>query len=352
MPVDPPNPLEPTLPRGPAVLTNITPPLGQIAFQSSARGRSVSLARVATGDGALLLPYGDYDLNTGPVSVLSYRPGDGFVSTLYGNLRDERIQQYRTLNGGRIWTCTTDPMGREEATLARSAAGGVGPWSAVTASVPGKGPAVHLFDIIQLSNGDLFVCGARNYTAAEHAARPGASPDDEQNGALFVWRSTNGGTTWSEDFVAYKDGDGLYRPYGFGRTGDTIVLPDSDGAHWLRAPDGTWTARRTTPAMRVYSPPAWDTDGVTFATADNPGYVYMVVDGMLRASTPRPGFDRALAHGPRGWLTLDNGIIIRYGTTTYGTVPRSVTNLWSGCVIGDVVYLSDGERIYRCDPTP
>lgn len=305
-----------------------------------------------TADGYLLFAYGDYGVNTGPISVIGYRPSDGSIVTFLSNLRDERIEDYRVLNDGVIWTCPTDPMGREEATLAHSAPGGVGPWTRVTAAVPGKGVAVHLFDVAQATNGDLFVCLARNYTEAEmtsQALLPNWNPDAEYNTGLAVWKSTNGGTTWTEDFVDLKNNDGYYRPYGMIMVNDHLVVPTSDGTHFVRSPSGSWSAKQTSPAIYNYRPIIPATNG-HFATTGNGGVLFEIVNGKVQ-SLAFPTMANVIGTGPNGWIWLDNYGRMRYGTTLYGVLPQAPYG-WRAVVdpSGDIYLSNSYNLIFRASP--
>lgn len=344
---DPPDPIDNT----PATLVDVTPsPVpASIANNGTLYGRRLNIGHVLTNDGHLLFCYGDYGSNTGPIDVIGYRPSDGNLVTYLTALPDERIEDYRILNDGWIWTCPTDPRGRDEARLGTNVGG---TWHEVIAQVPGKGVAVHLFDVTQTSNGDLFVCLARNFTEAEMVSQstlPDFNPDAEYNTGLAVWKSTNGGTTWTEDFVDLKNNDGYYRPYGMVTINDTIVLPTSDGTHYVRSSDGTWSARRTTPALYVYRPPILSYDRQSFHSSSNGGVVWTVTNGLVVSSTPYAGFSQAIGSGPDGWIWLDGYNRLHYGNVLIGALPMSGETYRAVVDSDDSMFLSNGQAVLRVE---
>lgn len=197
----------------------------------------------------VLIGYGDYNADTGPINVLAVS-GAGTVTTLLADFATEQVGfanpvgpslcGYRALNDGVIWTPSVDPRGSTAASLATNL-GDV--WRTVSVDLPGVAVVEHLFDVAQESNGDLYVSGS-------HA------PD-----TAFVARSTNLGSSWTE-VLTYATGqaDGFNRFYSLRRKGGALAVTSSHhGGYYVRQVDGSWpftagfTTFDTEPSLLVTS---------------------------------------------------------------------------------------------------
>lgn len=298
--------------------------------------------------GHILIPYGNYGTNTGPIDVIGWRPDDNDFLTFLENVPDERIHQYRVLNDGQVWSCNTDPAFRNEAMLGTGGLDGEG-WRLVECSVPDKGVAVHQFDVAQTSNGDLFATVARNFTEAEmvsQAGLPNFNPDVEYNTGFAIWRSVDGGDNWTEDFLDLKNGDGYYRPYGFGKIGDHLFVSASDGTgHWKRdGATGIWSSKRPL-SLGIFQPPVWGEN--SFAVGNT---LFTETAGVLSGTAT--GVYRYLWHGDEGYLKVSTDGELTYGETSYGRLADKAA--WTnGIVLDDLtalIYNYATNKIHSVDP--
>lgn len=167
----------------------------------------------------VLLEYGDYPANTGPISIIAVA-ANGVVTNLLGALPTEQVKRYRVLNG-EVWLPSIDPRGAASGFLATNAGGA---WQVVTVAVPGLAVVEHMYDVaLDPDTGDLLVCGSH-------------SPD-----TAFVWRSTDGGATWVEELGhATGAADGYNRFYAFRVSeGRLVVSKTNEPGHFVLI-GGTW----------------------------------------------------------------------------------------------------------------
>lgn len=184
------------------------------------RGRWMRLGPVV--DQGVLVLFGDYGENTGPIDVLAVSP-TGVVTTLLAGFDTEETDGATMLNGD-VWIPSIDPRGANPASLATNHGG---TWHTVPVTIPGRPVVVHLYGV-DLDGTDLVVDGAYG-------------PDN-----AFVWRSTDFGVTWTEDLAHVADGGGLNRFYGFRRSAGRLVVKTTHGtpAYYVRD-GGAWVPTAT-----------------------------------------------------------------------------------------------------------
>lgn len=129
--------------------------------QPTEKGRA--LTELFTADGKVLAGYGDYDANTGPITVSSVSSA-GF--TPEHTFDSEAIYNFREV-AGRVIVPSIDPR------VAADFSVGV-PWSDSSAL-----GAAHVFDVATLTGSDLWMVGSQGYDAV-------------------AWQSLDGGASWVE----------------------------------------------------------------------------------------------------------------------------------------------------------
>lgn len=172
----------------------------------------------------VLVGYGDYDANTGPIDIIAVSE-EGVVTTLLAAFDTEQTASMRRL-GEWVYIPAVDPKTNTSARLATNQGG---MWHTIVAQPPDVGVAVHLFDVtLDPSSGDLLACGSRG-------------PD-----VAFVWRSTDMGATWTEDLAHVADGGGFNRFYRFRESSGRPVVTTAHGSpgYYVLA-DGEWTPAAT-----------------------------------------------------------------------------------------------------------
>ena len=326
-----------------------------VAAQPTEFGRTLNLLGVMD-DGTILLGYGDWNLNTGPIDLLGLDPDTGIVTTLVNDVPTENISEARKLNDGWWWLPSIDPTyqpmwTQDRASLVTNAPAGT--WTVLPVTIYGLPPMVHMFGVAQTSDGTLHACGARRIMVSE------GNTFNQEYGAAVVWKSTDGGVTWTESLAYLGSGtDGFLRFYGIGQVGDDLLVAASDNTAHFTFHAGTWTQHAgLIPDAGAYGWP------VNMDTADR-----VLIGGTgVRAY----GFDGAgeLVPDP-DLLPLDHTSIILaadearvvYFTQTsdytalelrdsddmdYGSVEAGG---WSGALTpaGDVV-LCDGVKVYRVE---
>lgn len=346
-------------------LTDVTPdpwPAAILAQPDS--GKRLQLAHGVTSDNHLLLGFGNYGPNTGPVDAIGYRPSDGHVATYISEVNTEELWVFRALDGGTLWAPALDPgypprMPDDVGNAAKITSAGVG--SKVAVQAAGVSVAVHIFDVANDGLGGLYVCGARDVMPGE-----GPNLDGETAAVAFVWRSTDGGATWAEamgqisNSPANGGGGGFHRCYGFGKIGNTLyVAPTGTGqvdgndpdevpvnAYWY-GNGTTWTRVVSSNLAQLYYPPVWGE--TTFGVRGGGGRWAKGegTDELVAANLP--GFYVPLLADGDEYLFVTGGLRLMRGDTLLGLLPGS-TYSWHAARDHDgIEYLSDGSHIYRLD---
>ncbi len=183
--------------------------------QSTDRGKQIST--LFPWEGKLYMGYGDWQANTGPISVVHYDPvADLFVNEF--TLDTESIQNYRGIDG-KLYVPSIDPLGASVPDFGARDAAGV--W---TTSSPAQ--LIHAFDINTLTGTDLWLAGST-----------------DPNGELH--RSVDGGATWTTEqtfapflnfsrvyFAGVLNGSVYVEPWAGADLGSKVF----DGTSWTDGP--------------------------------------------------------------------------------------------------------------------
>lgn len=136
------------------------------AAQTTDRGKAIHVLVVY--DSKIYMGYGDWNDNTGPIDIVSYNPfTDTFLNEF--TLQTEAIENYRILSG-KLYALSVDPK------IDKDYAVGM-PWEEKVGA-----NTTHIMDMATLNGTDLWMVGSLDYDGV-------------------VWRSTNGGQTWSQSLV-------------------------------------------------------------------------------------------------------------------------------------------------------
>lgn len=170
-------------------------------------------------NGSIFYGMGNYDVNAGGaagISVASYSPSSGW-STLLSGFATEEINTFRNY-GGKLYTPNVDPSsGYTSGQVFASNASGAWSPSPSTGSIS----AEHVFDVAVVSHG-IYVAGSSN------------------SGAATLWRSTNGGASWTiaNTWVdaTPADRDGYERYYWIGVIGNDIYIQADRGTKGTQIP--------------------------------------------------------------------------------------------------------------------
>lgn len=229
----------------------------------------------------MLVPYGDYGDNTGPIDVIAIAP-NGVATTLFTSFDTEAIRYWHTFTDGSVWASAVDSKTNTASQLVTNHGG---TWHTVTAQPPGLEVAVHLFDCWEGDDGAVLTCGSRG-------------PDN-----AIVWASYDHGATWVEE-LSIPGTDmtaGAQRFYEF----STLT----DGRTFVRRYDGELGgfARDASAKTWTYVPdPTFAPDVVTLVE-DPPwsGVTRLEVDGVFVTRLPGAPWFWSVSLSPDGsvWLT-------------------------------------------------
>lgn len=247
----------------------------QAAAQTTASGKRIHDLEVHNGQ--LIAGYGDYNVNTGPITVnpltlssMTFQGGQITVGT-------EEINVLRKINGA-LYIPLIDPRTAHDAPTGY-ATNVSGTWKQED-----KVAMVHVYDIAERVPGELWMVGAAN-------AVPGVF------GGAVAYRSTNGGTTWQlmrhETDALAANQDGFERYYWIAAMNGKVYMQASDVVDApLRAYDGTTWTTITSPALTA------NRNTMCYSATANEVIAY---NGTLYCS----GFGGDL-------MTLKNGIVASY----------------------------------------
>lgn len=192
-----------------------------VADQATDRGRTIGtlwphLGRVHLG-------YGDYDQNTGPISMVSYVPADARFET-HGVASAEEIQRFLSHDGD-LFTSNVDPVGHEYFGSVFRLESACGEWAE---ALPIDG-AVH------------------TYALLEHADRIWVGTGSVVGAPALVMSSGDGGESWREELAIESAADSFTRVLDGAALGDRLLFtgrsfPTDGGTNfaWQRQ-GGQWT---------------------------------------------------------------------------------------------------------------
>jgi hypothetical protein len=169
-------------------------------------------------NGKLYMGYGDYDKNTGPISITSFDPATRTFSSEWTSMT-ESIDIFRPL-GGRLYAPAIDPRGSPPKAAGFAVCEPAGQWRDNPVFME------HAFDMASLTGTDLWLVG---------------SYGDEHSMAL---RSLDGGVTWQKALDLFRKGDNFSRFYYVGVLNNKLYLQSSsdtnsmvfDGVEWTNGP--------------------------------------------------------------------------------------------------------------------
>jgi hypothetical protein len=172
----------------------------QAALQPTAWGKTIQALKV--WNGKLYSGYGDWNANTGPISLTPLDlTTNTFATTPELNAQTETIDKFRVL-GGNLFAPSIDPSGGYSTDYVfANLLNGAANWQQVGPNNTLKGVKLaHAFDMATLTGSDLWIVGA-DYDTAQ----------------AVVWRSLDGGTTWTKMLsVPPKSTGDETRMYGIG----------------------------------------------------------------------------------------------------------------------------------------
>lgn len=146
----------------------------QASVQATYLGKQIS-ALIGFG-GKLYTGYGDYNSPDTPTAITYLDPATNTFTTVL-TLQSDGIWNYRILNNS-LYAPSLD-------TIADTADYAVGRLDGIWTSV-NMGTTTHVFDMATLTGTDLWMVGSRG-------------------GGALVWRSTDGGATWQDSLVQFRN---------------------------------------------------------------------------------------------------------------------------------------------------
>ena len=145
------------------------------AAQPTARGKTIQ--DLAVKDGLLYTGYGDYDANTGPISVSAMDLATGAFTSLL-SAPTEEINVYREISGN-LYAPQIDPRLPWTADVGY-ATDASGSWTTKNVT-----PFIHVFDVASSDGSGLWLAGSIS------------DPTGTKGDGAALKRSTDGGATWT-----------------------------------------------------------------------------------------------------------------------------------------------------------
>ncbi len=207
--------------------------------------KAQQITALVSWNGKIYSGYGDWEKNTGPMSDTPFDPATGkFASAPEFTSETEALEIFSVIDE-KLYAIHVDPRGGWGATYSvADKSTGTPVWQ----NVAGKIPYTHAFGITKGANpNELFIAGQSDEGSAT-------------NEVAKVYRSTDGGQTWSESLSIPSRG-GFNRMMFIAKLGNKIYaqnmsMSDFNGAGSETAAwsfDGTrWSSINPIPAMRAY----------------------------------------------------------------------------------------------------
>jgi hypothetical protein len=176
-------------------------------LQPTAVGTTLHTLHAAGGD--VYMGYGDFNVNTGPISMRSFDTQNDTFSPALISVNTEAIHRIRVI-GNEVWATTTDPLLFTDGGYVKGPVGG-GTWSAVNSLA-----TLHLFDIASYA-GD-----------ANHLFLSGSGGPSSTNNSI-VYETQDGGANWNLvlDVPVPNGAVGFTRFYGIGELNNRLYIQNS-----------------------------------------------------------------------------------------------------------------------------
>lgn len=225
---------------------------------------------LAVADGKVFAGYGDYNINTGPVSLNSYSIATGAEKHEVMGMPAEEIHALRVWDG-KVYAPNMDPR------VSWTSPANYGLYDSAThaGSYVANTPFVHVFDAAKLG-GELFLAGS--------IQNPDKTAYGPTNTIAAIKKSVDGGATWTIERTAADDpavlatypGDGEYARY-----------------YWMSVVNGKLYTRAST---------------MSATGAASLAFQYPGKDGVQHTAYNNTGLD---VYTPgSGWSTVDPGPVI------------------------------------------
>lgn len=236
--------------------------------------------------GILLVGYGDWNVNTGPVDVVGYQIDTGEPVTLLTDCPTEAFDRI-VLIDGHAYLPFIDPATAENRGGFATDRGGS--WSLVTLPV---GSMIHVFDVARIG-GRIHLCGS-NYAAL-----------DESASQAVVWQEQPNGT-WVQVLASapVPVAGGAPRFYHFFLDGATVRVQNratSPTETWYTTDGTTWVPDPAAPDLPTpsdFTPPTWPLPAGVTAYAEAGGWAWIGLPGGVVKRTRL--VSRGFGHGPFG----------------------------------------------------
>lgn len=215
------------------------PPHPTVMAKATAEHQRIRFLR--PHNGTMLIGYGDWNDNLGPVDIIGYDLDNGNAPvTLHNDAPTEAWDRVRIIDG-HAYLPWTDPTVGNQGGLTTDR---TGTWTDVKVG-PGTS-MVHTFDVAKIG-GKIHVCGSRDAVSIGEAYNPGST------GYGSVWREDAPGV-WTETLRGLgRDGFARFKAFRFvdgkvrvqNSVGGLETYETVDGSSWDPITDVDWTAETT-----------------------------------------------------------------------------------------------------------
>lgn len=285
------------------------------AAQPTSQGRI--LAELSVHEGRIFAGYGDYQDNTGPISIEYLDESSRSFAHAFTS-DTEAVYNLKAL-GGKLVVPAIDPRSKADFAID-------GPWRDAR---PFK--ATHVFDAATLTGADMWMVGSQG--------------DD-----AVAWRSTDGGASWGESLRLPRIDGGFARFYFAAVANDRLYVqavssmggpfPTSkifDGREWHDGPsildrkDRGWGAKSFGSGFAYHSEGHARVGAVRF------------FDGVSTTTLERRAFDVEVTDTHVWMLTASGDVVRSHDLTAWETVARAPATARSLAVDGDQLYVGTAD---------
>lgn len=314
--------------------------------------RAKNMETLAAWNGKIYAGYGDWDANTGPMSVTPFDPATGkFAATPEYVASTEAVEIFKVLND-KLYAVHVDPRGSANpAYSVASNATGVPVWT----DAIGKLGLTHTYGLTQgNSASEMFISGQLDEGSAT-------------NEVAKVFRTTDGGATWTESLSAPSRG-GYNRMMFIGKLGTKIYAQrlstadfnstDPQSQAWVF--DGSRWASAT--PIRAYMPyRAEEFAGTIVTQSTNRGGALLSYDGRTTTAVRSNLMDYTI--GADGYLYALNyeykseGVAMLVARTkdlvTWENITYAPWGSQSIAYLNNVLYVGTNDsKLYRAEINP